>query len=356
MKSSTPGNKSGAGDVPLPPIHCRNCGREVHHNFCAHCGQHRADHNKGLGHFLKEFWGEFVQVDSKFLRTLYPLCLKPGFLTQEWVAGKRVRYITPLKMYLTISAICFLIVTYQYDQAMKAKDPKKRPDIIQINDSDDVSTIAKEAKKLKTAKTSSTKGDFNFDSFMDDNVGFLTQPGTDGEAKRKDFSEKFVGRLSTANFLLLPVFALLFKLLYIRRSRFYVEHLVFALHYYSFFFLALSICMLCQTPYVVVPVGIWMAVYMPIAMVRHYQQGLIKTLFKGAIFGFLYLLATSFALLGLVIVTAIDTRSLGGSSKAVGAKKTSSAPKQPVASPTAGGAKPSLPSSGSPSSAPSTAQ
>ena len=98
---------------PRPPVICRNCGHHVHDKYCPRCGQHFADHNHGLWQFVAEFCEEFVRLDSKFFRTIVPLCIRPGFLTKEWVAGKRVRYITPLKLYLTLSALCFLMISLQ---------------------------------------------------------------------------------------------------------------------------------------------------------------------------------------------------------------------------------------------------
>ncbi len=331
MDSRQPSEHPAAGETITPPIHCRNCGKEIQHAFCGHCGQHRADHNQGLGHFLKEFWGEFVQVDSKFIRTIVPLCLKPGYLTQQWVAGKRVRYITPLKLYLTISALCFLIVSYQYSQNadFKSQDLSKKGSSatsIKINGTDVMNFDEGDGSSEKLTKKQKEKLSA-VDAFFEELFSGIGKPGPEGDAKRKDFSDKFVGRLSTANFLLLPVFALLFKVLYIRRSRFYVEHLVFALHYYAFFFLGLGICMLAKTPYVVVPITIWMTVYLPIAMYQHYRQGVIKTFFKCTIFGFSYLIAVSIALVGLVIITAIDTEHLNAAKIASAAKKLDAAQK-----------------------------
>ena len=232
-------------------------------------------------------------------------------MTREWIAGKRVRYITPLKLYVTISAVCFLIISYQYSQNVKfnARDNStKTENLANVNIGGtnilDFSSDIENAKKMDAkAKTKKSKGD----SFFEGLFSGVAKPGPEGDANRKDFVDKLVGRLSTANLLLLPVFALLFKLLYIRRSRYYVEHLVFALHYYAFTFLGLSVCLLVKNPWVIGPVSIWMTLYLPIAMYLHYQQGVIKTFVKCVAFGFMYTIAVSFALVGLVIVTAIDT-------------------------------------------------
>jgi hypothetical protein len=92
-------------------------------------------------------------------------------------------------------------------------------------------------------------------------------------------------------FVLLPVFAAVLKLLYIRRRRYYAEHFVFLLHVHSFVFLLATIMLLLRGhagAWVEAGLGIWILVYIYIAMMRFYAQGWIKTFVKYWILGWMY--------------------------------------------------------------------
>jgi hypothetical protein len=147
----------------------------------------------------------------------------------------------------------------------------------------------------------------------------LAVGGPEGAAVRKEFGEKFMSRLSTANLILLPIFALLFKMLYVRRSKYYVEHLVFALHYYAFFSIGATLILLISkiTPlhafhYSVsllildIPIVLWMLAYMPVAMFVNYQQGVIKTFIKCWIFWSIYVFAIGLVLTGIMYYTVYE--------------------------------------------------
>ena len=105
-------------------------------------------------------------------------------------------------------------------------------------------------------------------------------------------------------FLLLPVFALVLKLLYIRRNRYYVEHFVFGLHTHSFTYLLLTIAL---------PLGgvleallmVWLFVYFYVAMLRFYGQGWFRTLVKYVLLSWIYLLIFTIVLTGTLIVAVL---------------------------------------------------
>ncbi|WP_085297871.1 DUF3667 domain-containing protein [Cognaticolwellia mytili] len=87
---------------------CENCHNDVTGSFCSQCGQ-------SVESTLKYFWtvilhllDDIFSFDSRASRTLIPLMLKPGFLTNEYIAGRRVHYVPPLRLYLFISIIFFL--------------------------------------------------------------------------------------------------------------------------------------------------------------------------------------------------------------------------------------------------------
>src|SRR5437588_8681224 len=98
---------------------CLNCGRDVAgENFCATCGQENDHRIVSAGHLLRDVFDEFLKYDAKLLNTLRCLIVQPGFLTNEYLAGRRIRYITPLKLYFIIST--FFFFTYAVSGMDKA--------------------------------------------------------------------------------------------------------------------------------------------------------------------------------------------------------------------------------------------
>jgi hypothetical protein len=114
-----------------------------------------------------------------------------------------------------------------------------------------------------------------------------------------DFTSAFKERFSTVLFYLLPIFALLLKLLYVRRDFYYSEHLVFSIYYYNFFYLAASIYLLVDLipgmSWLATIVILWIIAYLFVAMKRMYKQGWRKTFLKYGIFLFLFSLCMSVA-------------------------------------------------------------
>jgi len=267
-------NDEAAG-TNAPPVHCRNCNHPIHLKYCPSCGQHFADHNTKLWTIIQEFSEEFVRLDSKFLRTIIPLVIKPGFLTREWVLGKRVRYITPLKVYITISAIAFLILSYKVDLHATRSNHFG----LTIN-----SDGNEASQSLLVGPT-----DNSFESFV--KRAALKASKTDQSA----LLQRFMDHLPTASLLIVPIASLLFSFLYIRRSRYYVEHLVFTLHFNSFCLLAITAANVIPGGLIEAVAAIWIPVYLFLALKRNYGQGWFKTLFKFGIFSFAYIILISLA-------------------------------------------------------------
>lgn len=95
-------------DSEKKDVICENCHSQVIGSFCSQCGQ-------SVESTLKYFWtvilhllDDIFSFDSRASRTLIPLMLKPGFLTNEYIAGRRVHYVPPLRLYLFISIVFFL--------------------------------------------------------------------------------------------------------------------------------------------------------------------------------------------------------------------------------------------------------
>src|SRR5438093_8870483 len=96
-----------------PPLtHCENCGTQLRGHWCAQCGQPAIDYRRSFRHVIVDVLDSFLNWDSKFFATLGLLIAKPWRLTNEFLAGKRVRYVHPLRLYLLASILFFFTVNY----------------------------------------------------------------------------------------------------------------------------------------------------------------------------------------------------------------------------------------------------
>jgi hypothetical protein len=89
---------------------CRNCGAEAPGTYCPACGQETALALPTAGKFLREAAGRYVALDGRFARTLFHLLFRPGFLTNEYFAGRRKRYIRPARLFLVLALALFAIL------------------------------------------------------------------------------------------------------------------------------------------------------------------------------------------------------------------------------------------------------
>src|ERR1700733_8486574 len=89
---------------------CLNCGTELQGKYCHVCGQENLEIKETFGHMMNHAISDYFHFDHQFFHTLKPLLFKPGFLTNEYMAGRRAQYLHPVKMYIFISIVYFLIV------------------------------------------------------------------------------------------------------------------------------------------------------------------------------------------------------------------------------------------------------
>src|SRR5262249_20055404 len=110
----TPGQRrlGGGKDTGPPLTHCENCDAELQGHWCAQCGQPAIEYRRSFRYVVADLLNEFLNWDSKFFNTIALLILKPWRLTNEFLAGKRVRYVNPLRLYLLASVLFFLAVNY----------------------------------------------------------------------------------------------------------------------------------------------------------------------------------------------------------------------------------------------------
>src|SRR6266404_2948831 len=91
-----------------PLTHCENCGQELRGHYCSNCGQAAVSYHRSFRHVVVDVLDSFLNWDSKFIRSLGLLLWKPGWLTNQFLEGKRVRFVHPLRLYLLVSIVFFL--------------------------------------------------------------------------------------------------------------------------------------------------------------------------------------------------------------------------------------------------------
>src|SRR6059036_1264327 len=92
--------------------HCENCGAQLEGHWCAKCGQPAIDYRRSFRHVIADLLNEFLNWDSKFFATIGLLVVRPWKLTNQFLAGHRVRYVHPLRLYLLASILFFFAVNY----------------------------------------------------------------------------------------------------------------------------------------------------------------------------------------------------------------------------------------------------
>ena len=96
---------------------CLNCYSPLQEqdNYCPVCGQENNDRRVSFGELVLEVLGNLFSFDSQFVRSVVPFLFRPGYLTQEFLAGRRKRYIHPLRLYFAISFVFFLLALPSFD-------------------------------------------------------------------------------------------------------------------------------------------------------------------------------------------------------------------------------------------------
>jgi hypothetical protein len=268
---------------------CLNCGEELLGAFCSHCGQEDLNLHRPLRGLLSDLVGEIFSLDTRLLRTLRPLALRPGELTRLYLDGHRVPHVPPLKTYLIAALIFFGLVAIL---------PKGK-----------VSVLTKSSSASSTPATRGSGVQISLPEHFPIFDRQLQAASLNAKAHPEEFADAVFTNMPRVFFLLVPAFAFLLEIFY--RRAFYLDHLVFALHYHAFVFLDLSLLLLAGRPWVprlitwplnLLLIG-WLLAYLPIALRRVYGGSRIRTFLKLVGLGILYLAAFSGGMFVLVTTT-----------------------------------------------------
>ena len=316
---------------------CLNCNAAVQGRFCHVCGQENIETFESAWHLVTHFFKDITHFDGKFFSTLKYLVLKPGFLSMEYFIGRRASYLNPIRMYVFTSAFFFLIFFLQFDpqKRIQVSVNGKSPSEINAMDSATFSNFSKKVTGGKVLNregfnryvdsinslkgihftTSKYKSKAEYDSLLAKGIKKHNwiertliykeiEMNEKYKSNQQEIIRSFVSTLvhtfPQMLFISLPLFALLLKLLYIRRKQyFYGSHAIFSIHFYVFVFIAfLSIMGIVKISklwdsllfdWLFALIGIGIFVYEYIALKVFYQQGYGKTLLKFILLNILHL-------------------------------------------------------------------
>jgi len=326
---------------------CRNCNATLpaDASFCSNCSQKYTTGKVPFHSFIKDFLQHYFNLDSRFFRTLAALFI-PGKLTKEYFLGKHKSYSKPLQLFLVPAFFLFALVSWNISKAdfgdntfirlkgdldwiefyAKLDRAKIQTDSIfldsialaatdtlsqklkahypSIEDSLDIGNfgtvhpafaIPKIAKKDLLLKSS----DELVEIYGKDR-GFMEKiilgQATKFKKGGRGVIEFFISKLSITLLLMMPILALVLKLFYIRHDYFYVEHLIFTLHFHAFTFILILILGLFghYLPGLIITItilSIFIYLYLAMKKVYHQKKGKTFVKFIGLLLSYLFLSA-----------------------------------------------------------------
>ncbi|MDQ3118752.1 MAG: DUF3667 domain-containing protein [Verrucomicrobiota bacterium] len=410
-----------------PLTHCENCEAPLTGEYCAQCGQHAIDYRRSIMRLVVDAADSLLNWDTKFLNTVTVLLARPGKLTNDFNAGRRVRYVHPLRLYLIASILFFLLGNLLnftgfrdnrniqlsaedraeiqaafdalaapdsplspeqrarveaararwsapvetrtegekviFDKAalrllkitdiehFKERKELKPKDIVRLETSlalleqanettparDDPnappapptdapaapdgaappgvpssSPAKKDGLNVQFGGPKGGRADTPFEKWMETRL--KEKIGEDG-TKAELFLNTLRDHVPTMMLCCVPLFAFVLKVLYVRQRRYYVEHLVYALHIHTFAYVAVVVITLAGMglrdwhpafqPLIITALSLAATVQVFLSIRRVYRQGWFMTTFKFVLGGMVYATVIAFALAATAFITLI---------------------------------------------------
>jgi len=373
----------GSGkSLTIPPgrlagsVQCLNCGTALKGPFCYYCGQPDKNFMRFFPVLLREFLEDFLELDSRFARTMKPLLFLPGKLTRDYLDGRRFRYTPPMRLYIFSSMAFFILaamlagnvitidgrdlsdtgngaalstdaadseglekvrealepvepelaekvdLAIRESMATTEPQPTDEPEVDgkshgfivnladEIEDDDDTININGEPWDKETnPMIISWMPDFVND-WVNDEIEESPQKGKEIEANPNLILDKIFDVFPVTMFILLPLAALLLKFWYLFAGKYYIEHLILALHNHSFLFVVFLLIMVLNSlsgwrepteeGWITTAANIfnvtmvaWVPVYFLLSLKRVYQQSWTMTVVKYCVISLSYLILLS---------------------------------------------------------------
>ena len=351
---------------------CLNCGARLRGQYCGNCGQRSRNRLISIWQLLREAFGDLLELDSRLWRTLLPLLVRPGQLTKDYLEGRRARYMPPFRTYLVLSVIFFIVAFFDpKDDLSLFFEPEAPPtaeEIAALEEEKKQATEEQEEQldaarqKLKALEAEGKISEDVVAEFDDDNglvISFDVEEGEDGlfgdcedmnlsdeedapEWLTKRFSDErlkeicernkalgndsiadaIVDNIPVALIVLLPIMALVLKVLYPLSRRYFVEHLLFFVHFHAFFFLILILQILFArlagllgpedgaidsiSTLILVATSFYIPVYLYKAMRHVYGQRHLVTVPKYLMLSIAYVTGATLTMLGALLFALLS--------------------------------------------------
>jgi hypothetical protein len=369
-------------DAVAPGAACQNCGAPLLGPHCYRCGQPVTGLVRHFTSIIGDFFDTVLNIDARVFRTLWPLLAKPGYLSCEYFAGRRVRYVSPVRLFVFLSIVTFFVarltlsisgnpinlnddtigsattvsqVEKLRDKALARLDQGRAesrdvPGVDAGLGRAEQSVRDKAQRRIDELRAAQARGEPPPIPKPDITLGNNSKPW---DAKTNplvfawlpDFANRWINQqiaraesnvarmqqdpslfkdailsaVPSTLFVLLPVFALMLKVLYLFKRRLYMEHLIVALHSHAFLCLSLLLVFLAMTLRDAVPQGFvhgllgvvegllfaWMPVYLLLMQKHVYRQGWMMTVLKYCMLGFSYFLLLSFGAVFTVLASLV---------------------------------------------------
>lgn len=372
-----------AEPAPPPPrfAACGNCASPLYGGYCYRCGQPE----KGMIRSLREVGSDLADivfnVDSRIFRSIFDLYFRPGFLTTEYCAGRRVRYVTPFRLFFVLCVLSIFAVqlsmegVFQNDGVDIVLDAEDGARTSEPGDASPPATTpqAEDATPAPPADGTTETAPADGDRAAPASGGRETSAGTSG-GRKSQTAETVLDELFTFNdrpwnaatnpveiawlpqavnrrinaslghmranaslatkkpallgtalfsvapqtlFVLMPIFAVLLKIVYVFKRRLYMEHLMVALHSHAFIFLSMLVLIvlyalrdaLAAVPSAATPVTwlitaawVWLPLYLLLMQKRVYRQGWIMGVITYGVVGTCYSVLLSLGLVAAIVI------------------------------------------------------
>ena len=114
-------------------IVCKNCDTSFNGQYCPNCGQHVKEIERPISFMIVDFMGTFVSFDTRLVKTLVAILFKPGKLTQDFLDGKRARYMPPFRFYVFASFVMFLLISTVTGNSIKESMQNSSNSVVNLN-------------------------------------------------------------------------------------------------------------------------------------------------------------------------------------------------------------------------------
>jgi len=352
---------------------CLNCGTRLGGQYCGNCGQRSRNRLISIWQLLQEAFGDLLELDSRLWRTVLPLLIRPGQLTRDYLEGRRARYMPPFRTYLVLSVIFFVVAFFDpRDDLSFFFEPEPEPtaeEIVQKEaDAKRAEAAGQKQRDAALENLQALEADGKIDASVidefedgendfviafgneDDDEGlfgdcenatlsdeddvpeWISKRFTDERVKQicernkargnDNIADAILDNIPVALIVLLPIMAMVLKVLYPLSRRYFVEHLLFFIHFHAFFFLILILQILFArlagllgpedgvidtiSTLILVATSFYIPVYLYKAMRHVYGQGHLITVPKFFMLSVAYLTGATLTMVGAFLVALLS--------------------------------------------------